>query len=61
MNKTLKSILLAVLILVPTHAFAAVSTLDSNKFLNQNIILDHNLVVKEEPMSDLDTMTDEGG
>jgi hypothetical protein len=61
MNKTLKSILLAVLILVPTHAFAAVSTQDSNKFLNQNIILDHNLVVKEEPMSDLDTMTDEGG
>ena len=61
MNKTLKSILLAVLILVPTHAFAAVNAQDSNKFLNQNIILDHNLVVKEEPMSDLDTMTDEGG
>lgn len=60
MNKIFKTVLLTVLILVPTHAFASMNTQDRNKFLNQNVILDHKLVVKDEPMSDLDTMTEDG-
>lgn len=52
--------LLAVLILVPANANAALNAQDSNKLLSQKNTIDHSIVVKEDTMSDLNIITEDG-
>jgi hypothetical protein len=53
--------IIAVLILVPANAIAAVNVQDISKFTSRNNTIDHSIVVKEDSISDLDISTDEGG